>query len=294
VKQHGSAAFNNAHNFSSASNEAVIDGLVSLSPYKMVDWILGKESTVNETFSTAEQTLVSNYLKQGGNLFVSGSEIGWDLDNNGSATDKSFYNNYLKASYAADAPNSQASTWYKSVSTNTAGVFSFADTCLFDNGNGGTYNVDYPDVITSNNGSSPCLAFTNAGSNIAGINYSGLFLSGTAPAKLVYITFPFETITSLSRRNSMFRDVWNYFFGNIVTTVNENESEAEMDFYPNPATNEIGFNEVCDVSIYDISGKLILRDLQISQLNIKDLARGIYIIEINSKERSARKKLLKQ
>ncbi len=35
-------------------------------------------------------------------FFVSGSEIGWDLDNKGSADDKVFYNNYLKANYISD------------------------------------------------------------------------------------------------------------------------------------------------------------------------------------------------
>lgn len=45
---------------------------------------------------------LKTYLEQGGCLFISGSEIGWDLSNKGSAADKAFYNNYLKAVYVAD------------------------------------------------------------------------------------------------------------------------------------------------------------------------------------------------
>lgn len=295
VKQHGGAAFTNGHYFSSASNEAIANGLVSLSNYKMVDWILGKESTVNETFSSAEQTLVANYLKQGGNLFVSGSEIGWDLDNNGSAADKSFYNNYLKASYVADAPNSQASTWYKSISTSTNGVFSFNDTCQFDNGSNGTYNVDYPDVINPLNSAAPCLAFTNAPNNFAGVNYSGLFLSGTAPAKLVHLTFPFETIISASKRNSMFKDVWSYFFGSVVTSVSEFSNTNEILFYPNPATDIIHISnfENTRVTISDAWGKVIMLSEK-SAIDVAHLPNGIYLVSIKSDGTTVTAKLIKR
>ena len=48
-------------------------------------WILGEESTVNDTFDATEQTKVEQFIAGGGNLFVTGAEIGWDLDqqNNG-------------------------------------------------------------------------------------------------------------------------------------------------------------------------------------------------------------------
>ena len=81
IRQHGSSVYANNHYFSSATNEAIQDVLISLPSYKSLDWILGKESTANETFNSTEQTLVSTYLKQGGKLLVSGSEIAWDLDN---------------------------------------------------------------------------------------------------------------------------------------------------------------------------------------------------------------------
>ena len=59
-----------------------------MNDYLIVDYILGEESTADETYSSTEQTLISNYLKQGGRLFVSGAEIAWDLDYRGSTTDK--------------------------------------------------------------------------------------------------------------------------------------------------------------------------------------------------------------
>jgi len=83
------------YSFETCSNDAVIAGDVNLNDYDAVFWNLGDESTVDETFNSTEQTKVTNYLKQGGNLFVSGSEVGWDLDYKGGTSDKNFYNNFL-------------------------------------------------------------------------------------------------------------------------------------------------------------------------------------------------------
>ncbi len=85
----------------SASNEAVIDAAVNLGDYKTVIWILGTESTHDHTFDADEQKKVEQFIAGGGNLFVTGSEIGWDLDekNNG----RSFYQNTLKGKFVTDS-----------------------------------------------------------------------------------------------------------------------------------------------------------------------------------------------
>ncbi|MEA3392908.1 MAG: fibronectin type III domain-containing protein, partial [Candidatus Marinimicrobia bacterium] len=88
--------------YEACANEAVISGDVDLKNYEVIWWICGDESTVDETFNNVEQDSVESYLKQGGKLFVSGSEIAWDLDNKGSTADKAFIHNYLKAAYTGD------------------------------------------------------------------------------------------------------------------------------------------------------------------------------------------------
>ncbi|NWF90511.1 MAG: M23 family metallopeptidase [Ignavibacteriaceae bacterium] len=72
--------------FETCSNEEVISGNINLNNYELVIWILGDESTANETFSIIERNLVSAYLESGGKLFISGSEIAWDLEGASSAT----------------------------------------------------------------------------------------------------------------------------------------------------------------------------------------------------------------
>ena len=126
----------------SASNEAVINGDVSLLGYKSVVWILGEESSGDSTFDASEQALVSSYLDAGGHLFVSGTEVGWDLDalNNG----RSFYNNKLMADYVSDDANSY------SVSGVPGGIFDGLS-FQFDDGSQ-YYDAQYPDVITPTGG----------------------------------------------------------------------------------------------------------------------------------------------
>jgi hypothetical protein len=297
IKQHGGSAFNNNIYFSSATNEAIQDGLFNVNTYKAVDWLLGKESTVNETFNTTEQTAVSNYLKQGGNLLVSGSEIGWDLDINGTVADKNFYNNFLKADYVNDAPNGQASTWYNSVKE-ISPLFTLTDTLNFDNGSNGTYNVDYPDVITSINGSSTCLRYTSALNDHAGVCYSGLFPSGTLPGKLVHLAFPFETVYPAAKRNTLFKDVWHYFFSSVITSLNTNTINADVLVYPNPANEKLylrSAEEVKQIRIIDLHGREVMsvtNDLK--QINIETLTNGIYFIEITTSSSKITKKFVKE
>jgi hypothetical protein len=210
IRQHGTAFYKNGFAFSSATNEAILNGLTDLKSFRIVDYILGNESTAQETFSSGEQLVVEDYLENGGYLFVSGAEIAWDLDHLGSTADKDFYHNYLKAYYANDAPNGQSGVYYQSEPSDTS-IFSGMGAFNFDNGTHGTFNVNYPDVLGAINGSLHCLKYSGLTSNYAGINYSGIFPGGTQPGKLVNMGIPFETIYPESARNSLMSDILNYF-----------------------------------------------------------------------------------
>ncbi len=178
------------------SNEALIAGNIQLADYSAVFWILGEESTADSTFDPTEQSLVANYLASGGQLFLSGSEVGWDLDsqNNGQA----FYNNSLQADFVADDANSY--NVVGAASSIFAGL-SFS----FDNGSQ-FYNVDFPDVIAPLGGATTALNYVGGSGGGAGIQYD----SGAA-TKVVNVAFPFETITSESLRNTFLGRVLDFF-----------------------------------------------------------------------------------
>lgn len=189
--------------FDTANHNAVIDGTLSLTNYPAVVWLLGEESTADETFSAAEQSLVTDYLNANGNLFVSGAEVGWDLDRASGPTtaDRNFYRNQLRAAYNADDANTHAFT------ATASGVFSNNAAGGFDNGTKGTYNVEFPDVLTPTNGGVAALTYSGGTGGAAAIQYNGLLGGG----KVVTWGFPFETITNSAARDACMSDVLRFF-----------------------------------------------------------------------------------
>ena len=211
VRQHAEALGPRDVAFSSSSNEAVISGQVDLQDFSSVDWILGEEGTETESFSAAEQALVKAYLKNGGNLFVSGSEIGYDLVQKGTAEDQQFYRNFLKATYVSD----RAGRVHEASGTSN-GIFHDLLHIQFDDGTHGGYDVDYPDGILPVGGS--LLSMTYDGVPVetkggAGIQYAGLFDTGTRPGRLVYLGFPFEMIVDAAQRAAVMGRVLDFFNG---------------------------------------------------------------------------------
>lgn len=294
IRQHGTAFYNYGSSFSSATNDAVIEGLIDLNNYRVVDYVLGEESTVDETFNTAEQNLISAYLDQGGMLFVSGAEIGWDLDYLGSAADQDFYHNYLKAEYVQDAPNNQSSTYYQFETVEDT-VFYGLGLCNFDDGNNGTYNVDYPDVITASGGAVNGLYYTGLANEYAGIYYVGLFPLGNEIGKLVHFAFPFETVYPDTKRFDLMQLVMEFFEDE--TTANDTTSahlltfNKQLNIYPNPAENYLkieGINGQHTINIYAFDGRLIKTTNTSNFVDVSDLSRGNYLIQIVGTQQTLR------
>lgn len=182
--------------FDSASNEAVRDGEVMLTPYSAVEWILGEESTRDETFDAKEQELVSSYLAGGGNLFVSGSEIAWDLDRQGGPTDRSFYQTFLKAQYAGD----DAATYTVS---GAGGLLADLGSFAIDDGTR-RYDVDFPDQLAPIWPADVNLVYVGGGGGNAAIEFSGEY-------RLVYFGFPFEAITDAGVRAAIMARILRFF-----------------------------------------------------------------------------------
>jgi hypothetical protein len=183
--------------FASASNEAVISGAINLADYDAVVWVLGNESTANDTFNAAEQTKVESFIAGGGHLFVTGSEIAFDLDqsNNG----RTFFENTLQGNYVADDANTY------NVIAPAGGIFaglSFS----FDNG-AQFYNVTAPDVISPQAGAIQALTYSGGTGGSAGIQFAGTGGRGN----VVVFGFPFETISTAANRVAVMDRVLDFF-----------------------------------------------------------------------------------
>ncbi len=173
--------------FDGATNEAVANLLAPLPLYACVGWILGEESTVHESFSAVEQSRISSYLSGGGRFFFSGSEVGWDLDQQGSTTDRSFYETTLGQNYVADDANTYA------LQATTTGPLASLPAMTFDNGLAGIYDVDFPDVIQPTAGSGGQIVMRYSTGTGAAV------LSGNG--RVLGLGFPLEAIVSPAHRS---------------------------------------------------------------------------------------------
>lgn len=215
VVQHGKAISTFGMPFDSCQNEAVANGDVALGDYRIVIWAAGQESTADESFSDAEQAVIAAFRNQGGHLFVSGSEVAWDLDrvSGPSATDRAFFNNHLKADLLSDANDDSGSY---TIASAPSGIFSSRTSTTFDDGARGLYWVQTPDVLTPlGAGVTTALSYSGNTNGAAAIQYDGSAGGG----KVVYFGFPFETITSVNRRNQYVADALNFFTVGTVTIV---------------------------------------------------------------------------
>ncbi|MCT4581188.1 MAG: T9SS type A sorting domain-containing protein [Flavobacteriales bacterium] len=290
IRQHGSALHSNNYIFSSATNDAISENLINLNNYSAIDYILGEESSQTHCLDQTEQIKIQNYLDQGGYLFISGSEIGWDLQHLGSNSDTTFYHQYLKAAYIEDAPNNAANSVY-SCSSTPYGIFNSIPTLQFDDGTNGTYNVDWPDVISPVNGASKALYYTSDSLKCAAISYQGNFGSSSIQGKLVYFAFPFETIYPVNARDSIMGHITTFFF-DVPTQPHANlpkNTSSPLTLYPNPFRDVITLKSETTIDysllqLFDANGqRLIVNINAYHQLDLSSLNPGVYFIKYQNK-----------
>lgn len=192
---------------SSASNERIHDGTISLNQYDVVVWFIGDESSAGVVFSTAEKNAIKSYLDNGGKLLFSGSEAAYNLGRTASAAvDMNFMNNYLKSNYVHDG----AVTF--TPATGIAGTPFEGLTMPF----GITYIEDYPDAIKGINGAIDILKYNSTVERVAGIAYKGTFGSGTREGAIIYLGFTLETARDTTISSFMQRGLEYFGVGGVL------------------------------------------------------------------------------
>jgi len=247
----------------SAVNELVEGGTVIFSDYDLVQWILGDESTADNTFTSAEQFRVKQYLESGGSLIVSGSEVGWDLGRSHNASepgDLAFYTDYLKAQYIFDGNTSMTSA------TGVAGTPFQGYTWTF----GQVFPEDYPDDIEPVGGAVTILTYNSQRDaqtfQKAGVGYIGPFGQSASIGRLIYLAFPFESLVFPLTREVMFQK--SLEFMGVTTSVSPIDvapdvpgSPEVFQNYPNPfnpaTTISFALPAAARVSVkvYDVLGR---------------------------------------
>lgn len=201
VVPHGKAISAYGLAFDSCQNEAIISNQVLLTDYPIVVWACGNETTNSETFSSTEQSRISSFLAASGSLFVSGANVALDLDGASSATvaDRAFLRNQLHAAFTNDNSASYTAT------AAASGIFAGRASVTVDDGSKGIYWVQTPDMVGPY-GTGASVAMNYSAGGAAAIQYDGSGGGG----RTVLFGFPFETITSATRRNEYMANILNF------------------------------------------------------------------------------------
>lgn len=205
VKEHGSAIALAGYSFD-FMNASLVNASV-LARYPKVVWCLGEESMADETFSYDEQQLIAKFLANGGALCVSGSDIGWDLGEKGSPSDKAFLENCLHCTYVSDDSGSgiasgKTATYFKELSL----PFNYTNNLA------NIYAAERPDILA------PVGDAFVAGVYDGVPNDQGSIITfSNRVCRTVVMGFPFETVTDETQRNRLMKRVLNFFDENMIS-----------------------------------------------------------------------------
>lgn len=189
------------YSFVSCSDEAVESGHVPLEAYNAVDYILGLEKEDRQsnpagnvsykTFPAPMQRALAAYCQSGGNLLVSGSYIGSDM--NRSQSDREFTQNILKYTYG------------KSMSDTPSGdINGLKRTFTLPRlPNEQTYAVTAPECILPTAPAFTVLTYAD-GNQSAAIAYRGNY-------RTFVMGFPLESIRQETARNALMASILQFF-----------------------------------------------------------------------------------
>jgi hypothetical protein len=156
--------------------------LATLQQYAGVIWLTGNSGTL----TPSDQAALSGYLNGGGRLFISGQDLGFNIQSS------PFYTDYLHARFQAD----------------DTGIFTLTGQSFLSGlninikGTGGANNQFYPDGISAQPAGAAVYQY-NGSSLLGGVAYSGTY-------RTVNFSFGFEGITSASQRQAVMNATLNY------------------------------------------------------------------------------------
>ncbi len=212
---HGKAILKAGHSFVSCSDETVENQSVRLTDYKIVDLILGKEYQTKmgpggikplefKTFTAGMQKAITDYCRQGGNIFVSGAFVATDLWDNRHAPskeeDKAFATDILKYKWRVGqaAVNGKVKSVVSPYSVFNKGNYSYHNKL-----NPYSYVVEAPDAIEPASDNAHTIFRYSENNLSAGIAYKGDY-------KTVVLGFPFESLKTSEERERMMEVVLEF------------------------------------------------------------------------------------
>jgi hypothetical protein len=232
---------------------------------------------------------VKTFMDDGGNLMISGQDIGWDLmsdaaNSHGSPEATDFYQNYLFADYLNDG-NSSNNILYANTSDE---VYSkVPNAFLVDIYNGNLY----PDNIAARAGADEVFYYESN-------DKAAVVKATTNTFKVIYFACGFEMIGQVPITNQIMRQTY-YWFNNVLSTEEYEEALAGIfagQNYPNPAsrltTIPLNLKNDGKLKVFNIEGEELIilavskDDLEIV-LDVNPLSPGLYFYQLITKDQSS-------
>lgn len=240
------------------------------------------------TFPALTKDELRNYIKDfldaGGNLFISGQDIGWEVDyfrDNGLPAANTFFENYLHAEFVNDAA-AGASTFTAVTDDSWFGTVATSD---ISKPYGTTYY--YPeqvDVIDADGFA--IFTYNDSPTKIGGVR------SETDTYKTVYLGIGIEMIEDDAIRDEVVKLSHDYFYGSLNGIDFDNAMQALLgNMAPNPAsyTTQLQLSNMVTsgmLVITDMSGRIV-KQLPVAAgtenmtIDISDMESGAYLYQIN-------------
>ena len=269
---YGQAVAANGVAFDCCSNDAVMDGNIMLSNYLAVIWFVGDEAETDETFSATEQNILRSYLYSNGRLFISGSNIAWDLDLDSDCystteEDNDFLQNILGIGYAGKVSPDVM------ITGQNGDYFSEFEFILDRQ----IYPVDSLDIIQPKGTSRTCIRYNSS-------ETAGIMNDNANGGRLIFFAFPFELINSEIARTELMGKILDYL--SILNSVDDHGQKNQLTTviperfileqnYPNPfhhqTTVRIHIPKSCELSlnVFNLLGQ------QVKSLLMKNVAPGL-------------------
>ncbi|MBA3395966.1 MAG: N-acetylmuramoyl-L-alanine amidase [Deltaproteobacteria bacterium] len=183
--RHGRALAEAGFAFDGATDEAVAERDVDLAAYRAIDWFAGEQANATALPATT-RTELERFRTAGGKLLLSGSELVWALDTQGTPEDQTFVREMLHVSLGTD----DAGT-YDVVSL--AGPFAALAPISFRDTAPGGYDAEFADVLVPGPGATALLAYGSADGGVAAVAFDGGIVIG----------FPLELVQGAEARRAL-------------------------------------------------------------------------------------------
>jgi hypothetical protein len=90
------------------------------------------------------------------------------------------------------------------------------------------------------------------------------------------------------------QSTYNYCENNWTGPVLSRSLEENLVIYPNPTSDKININKNVDINVFNYIGDMIISKTNINVLDVTRLTPGIYMLQINYKNKSITKQLIKK